>query len=165
MPEDGQKYELVDGEILTLPAGGRHESIVMRLGYLCQKAMEMKPLGAVFGSSLGIRLPNGNVRSPDLTYIRFDNLHGGEVPTGFLEQIPDLVVEVLSPADNMRNVADKIGEYIAVGFPLIWLVNPDPETVTVYRSLTDVRVLSGDDRLTIGEAFPAFDCPAAKLFR
>ena len=65
----------------------------------------------------------------------------------------------------MRNVADKIGEFIAVGFPLIWLVNPDAETVTVYRSLTDGRVLSGDDRLTIGAAFPAFDCPAAKLFR
>ncbi len=70
-----------------------------------------KRLGKVFDSSTGYRLPRGNVRSPDASFVSSKRLPG--VPEGFLELAPDLAVVVLSPEDSPRDVLDKVGEYLA----------------------------------------------------
>jgi len=164
MPEDGNKYELVDGEILVSPAGMRHSKVAAQICYLIKQALERNPAGEVYSADVGIRLPNGNVRSPDVCFVRKENLPGGESPESYGELVPDLVVEVLSPGDNMREVADKIGEYIQCGVPLIWLVDPRKGTATVFRSLTETRRLLADDMIDADPVLPGFKCMVSQFF-
>ena len=164
-PEDGQKYELVDGEIIVSPAGMRHSEIAIHIGYLLKRHVEDSPTGRVFGSDVGIILPNGNLRSPDVSFVSYDKLPKGDTPVTFQEVVPDLVVEVLSPNDRMRQVADKIAEFLDAGVPLVWLVDPDVRTVTVYRSLTDTTQLTSSETITATPVLPDFSAKVSDFFR
>jgi Uma2 family endonuclease len=164
MPEDGRKYELVDGEIHVTPSGMRHSEIALQIAYLLKCFLEQSPVGKVYTTDVGIQLPDGNVRSPDVCFVRTEKLPGGESPETFGELVPDLVVEVLSPTDNPRLVADKIGEYIQCGVPPVWLVDPKQKTVTVFRSLTDARQLTSTETITGEPILPGFTCKIARFF-
>ena len=164
-PEDGQKYELVDGEILVSPGGARHSKVGSQVLYLLKSVADKTSAGEVYGPDLGILLPNGNVRSPDVCFVRREKLPGGESPEGFLEVIPDLAVEVLSPNDRMRQVADKIGEFLEVGVPIVWVVDPKYRTVNVYRSLSDTERLTEKDTISAEPVLPGFSVQVAEFFR
>ena len=66
-PRDGQKHELVDGQIRVSPAGSRHGAVCVRLSTLLHTFVKERHLGHVFESSTGFRLPGGNIRVPDLS--------------------------------------------------------------------------------------------------
>jgi Uma2 family endonuclease len=164
MPKDGYKYELVDGAIVASPTGMYHSEVGARISHILQKFLDETPLGRIYGSDVGIQLPDGNLRSPDSCFVSAGKLPGGKSPVTFGELVPDLVVEVLSPGDSAREVADKIGEYLECGVPLVWLVDPKAKTVTVYRTLTDARRLSSEDILTAEPVLPGFSCRVSQFF-
>ncbi len=164
LPDDGHKYELIGGELKMVPAGMRHEKIGMRLAMLLTKYLEKNPIGEIYGSSTGYKLPNGNVRSPDLSFVRIERLPGGKTPVGFGDFPPDVAVEILSPGDNARDVSGKLGDYLDWGVPQVWIVDPDDETVTVYRSLTDVQVFATGETISAEEILPGFSLKVASLF-
>ena len=163
--DDGQKYELVDGEILVSPAGMWHSEIGGRILRMLGQAVDRTQAGKVYQADVGIVLPNGNIRSPDVCFVRSEKLPGGESPEGFGEVIPDLVVEVLSPDDRMRQVADKIGEFLECGVPLVWLVDPKARTVTVYRSLSDTQRLTESATITADPVLPGFSAQVSEFFQ
>ena len=163
-PKDGNKYELVDGEILVSPAGMRHSEVISNIIGLIWEFLQKNPIGKVYGSDVGIMFPSGNVRSPDVTYVRNTKLPGGESPETFGELIPDLAVEVLSPTDSLKQLGRKIGEFLENGVPLVWLVDPARQTVTVYRSLTDTQQLTSNDLITAEPVLPGFSVPVRRFF-
>ena len=126
--------------------------------------LEKAPMGIVMTPDVGIYLPGGNLRSPDVSFVRAEKLPGGVPPRGFGDFVPDLAVEVLSPSDAQREVADKIGEYLQCGVPIVWLVDPDSKSVTVFRSLTDVRRLESSDTISAEPVLPGFSCRVSQFF-
>jgi Uma2 family endonuclease len=164
LPKDGCKYELVKGELRVSPAGLRHEKIGMKLGQLLLNFVEQNHLGEVYGSSAGFKLPNGDVRSPDVSFVSSDRLPDGQTPEGFAEFLPDLAVEIVSPTDRATEIAEKIGEYLAHGVQMVWLVNPRAETITVYRSMTDVMTFYSTDDLLADPILPGFSCRVQGVF-
>jgi Uma2 family endonuclease len=76
---------------------------------------------------------------------------------------PDLAVEVLSPEDSPREVLDKVGEYLAAGVRLVWVIDPRASRAVRYRSLTDVHKIGPDGTLDGEEVLPGFCCPLADL--
>src|SRR6266702_4332366 len=90
----------------------------------------------------GSAFPMAIFASPDMTFVRSEKLPGGKSPDSFGEFIPDLAVEVLYPYDSLKEVGRKIGEFLECGVPLVWLVDPAHQTVTVYRSLSDTAQYS-----------------------
>jgi Uma2 family endonuclease len=164
-PKDGRKYELVDGEILVSPAGSRHAEIVGKIVHIFASFLETHPVGRVYPDNLGIRLPNGNLRSPDVTFVRREKLPSGKSPEGFGEFIPDLAIEVLSPQDSLREVGQKVGEFLECGVPLVWVVDPVQETVTVYRSLSQTQQLATADVITAEGVLPEFVCQVTRFFQ
>jgi Uma2 family endonuclease len=164
MPKDGKKCELVDGEIVVSPAGMRHSAVALTIGSALVAFVRPRKLGGVYTADVGIILPNGNVRSPDVTFVSLEKLPGGTSPESYGAVVPDLAVEVLSPNDSLRRVGDKIGEYFECGVPLVWLVDPARQTVTVYRSLLETELLTVDDVITAEPVLPGFSCPVADFF-
>ena len=155
-PDDGRKYELVDGEIRVSPAGSHHGHVCANLLFRLVGTVKEHGLGYVFDSSTGFRLHGGNVRSPDISFIGRGRFGAGKLPEGFGDVVPDLAVEVLSPEDRARHVLDKVGEYLQAGVRLVWVVDPKRERAVAYRSLTDVTNLGLDDSLDGGEVLPGF---------
>jgi Uma2 family endonuclease len=164
VPKDGRKYELVKGELRVSPAGLRHEKIAVKLGQLLLNFVERHRLGDVYGSSAGFKLPNGDIRSPDVSFVRADRLPDGQAPEGFAEFLPDLAVEIVSPTDRATEIAEKIGEYLAHGVQVVWLVEPRHQTITVYHSMTDVMTFHATEELRGDPVLPGFSCRVQQVF-
>jgi Uma2 family endonuclease len=157
LPRDGNKYELVDGEIRVSPAGLRHERVVARLFLRLAQFVEERGLGDVLGSNLLYVLPSGNRRGPDVSFVAAGRL-APLAEAVFPELAPDLAVEVLSPGDVPRQVLDKVGEYLEAGVRLVWVIDPAERTAAVYRSTTDVRRLDESDELDGEDVVAGFAC-------
>lgn len=158
VPKDGYKYELVDGEIRVSPAGDRHSVIALKVAALLLAHARERSLGHVFGADAGFRLPSGNIRSPDASFVATGRFPDDVVPDDFAAIVPDLVVEVISPGDRPRSVLDKVGEYLEAGVHLVWVVDPRQERAVVYRSLSEVQELGPSDELDGGDVLPGFRC-------
>jgi Uma2 family endonuclease len=154
------RCELVDGEIVEMsPAGGRHGQICVGIIGVLREFVKPRALGRLFDSSTGFRLPNGNVRAPDVSFVAAER--ASVVDAGFVPLAPDLAVEVLSPSDQPRQVLDKIGDYLSAGTRLVWVVDPVTGSVAVYRALTDVRTVAADESLDGGDVLAGFRCRPA----
>ncbi|HET9132377.1 MAG TPA: Uma2 family endonuclease, partial [Terriglobia bacterium] len=70
MPEDGNKYELVDGEVVVSPAGALHSEIVIKIARIIATFLDDHPIGKVYGDNVGLIFPTGNLRSPDVSFVR-----------------------------------------------------------------------------------------------
>ena len=167
MPDDGRRYELIEGELIEMaPAGGRHGNIGVRIvGFLFQYIYKTN-LGELFGADTGFFLQRDpdTIRAPDAAFIAMERIPPDGIPSGFIDTIPDLVVEVVSPSDRAGQVQAKIEQWIEHGVKLVWLVHPEQRSITVYRSLSEVHVLHEGDTLTGGQVLPGFSCAVSDIF-
>ncbi len=90
---------------------------------------------------------------------RFADLHPkyGEVP-------PRLAVEVLSPSDTARQITRKISDYLENGVELVWLIDPEDRTITVYHRDRGQQRFKEGDQLSGGDILPGFTCAVADFF-
>ena len=163
----GRRYELVKGELFEMPpAGGRHGSVAMRIGALLNTYVRSHGLGEVFAAETGfiLRRDPDTVRAPDAAFVANERLPAGELPPGYLEMVPDLAVEVVSPGDSAREVREKVADWMGAGVRLLWAIDPATRSVTVYRSPEDFDVLSDDDTLDGGRVIPGFSADINDLF-
>lgn len=165
LPDDGNKYEVVNGELVMTPTGAEHEHIgAVLLEKLLGYARSHR-LGTVWGSSVGFRLRGGNVRSPDVSFVAKEKLAGlKRPPKKFPEYAPDLAVEILSPEDTVERLHEKIVEYFENGTRLVWVVNPEEQTVLVYRGPQPEKLLRTGDQLDGEKVLPGFAMPVSELF-
>lgn len=84
--------------------------------------------------------------------------------TGFFEGAPDLAIEVISPSETVDDVESKVIDFLEAGTQLVWLIYPRTQTVTVYRSLTDIEILTIEDKLDGGVLLPGFSVPLKEIF-
>jgi Uma2 family endonuclease len=110
-------------------------------------------LGRVFDSSGGFTLPNGAVKSPDVTWIERSKLANIPAGVAFPEVVPDFVIELRSPSDSLTKLRAKMAEYLSNGVRLGWLIDLQQQQVEVYRLGQEVEIckssteLSGEDVL------------------
>lgn len=147
------------GEVLIMPpagaaSGGQNAGIV---GQLWQWARRDET-GIAFDSSAGFTLPNRAVRSPDASWItraRWEQLPA-EQQAKFAPICPDFVLELRSPSDRLRDLQDKLEEYLANGARLGWLLDPEPRHVYVYRPDAPVERLEAPDTISGDPILPGF---------
>jgi Uma2 family endonuclease len=101
---------------------------------------------------------------PDIAFVRAERAPRGEARRHFPRLAPDLVVEVLSPSDRASEVVAKLELYQEAGVSLLWLVDPEKETVTVIAAGRPAAVLKSDDTLDGGDVLPGFTIPVAEIF-
>jgi Uma2 family endonuclease len=166
-PENANKwFELVRGEVIELPPPmKRHGIVVINGGRLLSNFTFQRNKGYVTGNDAGVILERDpdTVRGPDVAVYEdaesFEETHPkyGEVP-------PRLAVEVLSPNDRADRIQRKITDYLRNGVELIWVVDPEDRTVTVYRPDNGPRVLQEQDEVTGEDVLPGFRCAVADFF-
>lgn len=162
MPNDGRKYELVDGRIQIVPTGARHGWIGFELANRIGSYIRGRFKG--FDSSTGFRMSRGNIRSPDLAVMAIERLPQGQPPVDFVDGAPDLAVEIVSPSENQKDLAQKVLEYFESGAREVWLLFPERKQFYRYTAPVEVEVLREDDILTGGELLPEFRVRVGELF-
>ncbi|MFN7017999.1 MAG: Uma2 family endonuclease [Fimbriimonadales bacterium] len=162
LPNDGRKYELVNGRLTEVPTGFRHGVLSAELTVRLHP--HVKPWGVICDSSTGFRMPDGNIRSPDVAVVRKARLPEGKLPAGFFDGAPDLAVEIISPSEKSRDILAKVGEYLEAGAQEVWLLFPERQQVHRYRANLEVEVLHANDTLTGGTLIPNFTVRVGDLF-
>jgi Uma2 family endonuclease len=165
LPKDGNKYEVVDGELVVSPgAGYPHEAIVAELLTRLRSFANERRLGEVLPSNLLYVLPSGNRRGPDISFVAAERATALSRETVFPKFAPDLAVEVLSPSDSPRRVQDKVGEYLEAGVRLVWVIDPENRRAVIYRALSSVDRIDPSGELDGEDVLPGFRCPLTDLF-
>lgn len=162
-----QRCELVEGKVrLMSPAGFGHGTLAARIATALSYCVERQSLGAVVGAETGFRIDRDpdTVLAPDAAFIKQARIEEIGFTESFFPEAPALAVEVTSPGDTAEEVDDKSRRWLAAGCEMVWVVYPRGRSVTVYKSLDDVRILTGDAALDGGELLPGFSYPLAELF-
>ena len=167
LPRGQFRYELVEGELRQMsPAGHNHGKIAARLTIALGEYVEENDLGELYAAETGFKLKTDpdTVRAPDVSFIRRERVAEVGETKGYWPGAPDLAVEVLSPDDTVSEVERKVEEWLEAGARLVWVISPKLRTVTVYRSLSDIAVLTENDTLDGEQVVPGFNCLVARLF-
>ena len=166
LPDDGFRYELVNGELEKMPPPGHpHGRIALRLGIFVGKFILDHGLGEAT-TEIGFKLTSNpdTVLAPDLSFISNERFSKGKDTEGYWQGPPDLAVEVLSPSDRAGKVNKKISRWFSFGTRQVWIVDPQDCTVTVYRSPSDTTVFSGSDYLEAQDLLPGFRISLERIF-
>jgi Uma2 family endonuclease len=130
-----------------------------KLSYQLTRWNESVNLGDVFESNAGFTLPNGAVRSPDVSWItkertlkltKYDREH-------FAHICPDFVIELKSLSDSLKQQKEKMEEWIENGCRLGWLVVPDEKKVFVYRQDGSQTSIDFKDNISGENVLPGFE--------
>ena len=160
-------YELLDGELVRRSMSKRSAGVITAIIGLFYAYVTAGRLGFLFDSSIGMRIfPDrpDHVPRPDMAYVRRERLPGGYGSGGYLEIVPDFIVEVVSRGDNALALGQKLLEYRQVGVPLIWIVYPELRTVHVIRENGPEVTFAVGQRLDAEPAVPGFSCAVAEIF-
>ncbi len=147
------------GDLLIMPptgseTGRRNADTIFQL----QAWNRKYKLGVVFESSTGFKLPNGADRSPDASWIkkeRWDALTSEEKET-FAPICPDFVVELRSKNDSLKELQQKMEEYMDNGARLGWLLDRKNQRVAIYRQGKDVEIIQSPATLSGEDVLPGF---------
>ena len=154
-----------DCEIMT-PTGGatgwRNSRLVTQLTIWA----DFDGSGVVFDSSTGFTLPNGAMRSPDVSWVKKSRLTflTDKQKAKFLPLCPDFVIELRSPSDNINVLQVKMLEYSANGASLGWLIDPESKQVHVYQPNKAVIVFDNPLFVSTDNVVSGFKLELAKIW-
>jgi Uma2 family endonuclease len=162
---EGRLCELVDGVLVEKPMGLRESLIAMYLIELMGAFVRSRRLGLVAGPDGMLRILPKMIRIPDVSYIRWQRIPGGKIPTEPVPPIaPDLAVEVLSDSNTGSEMERKRSEYFLAGCALVWQIDPDTRTAETFRPDRPGIRLGADQVLEADDLLPGFELPLRDVF-
>lgn len=132
LPDDGKRYEIIEGELYMTPASvTRHQTIAMRLSHLFMTYLESHPIGIALAAPCDVVLSEFDVVEPDLLFVRHNST--ARITEKNIQGPPDIVVEILSPGTAARDRGLKRKRYEHFGVQEYWLIDPDLNTLEIFR--------------------------------
>lgn len=157
LPDDGNRYEVLDGELLVTPAPSDvHEELVMLLVERLMPFVAAQNLGRVY--TRGVLRRMKSQLEPDILVRAIGRLQGWENAP-----LPMLVVEVLSRSTRMRDLGKKRGHYATIGIPEYWIVDREEEVVIQVRG-TEERLVTGMLRWSPPDTTATLEIDIAAMF-
>ena len=162
LESDLEGYEYVKGELIPMPpTSGVHGEISSNIHWHLYSHVRANQLGRVYIADTGFQIGE-RVLMPDIAFVSTARLPDDRHKAFSIP--PDLAVEVVSRTDILHRVEEKAFAYLEAGTQIVWVLKPVSETVMVYRSKTDIRVLTCEDTLTGEDVVEGFSCQVAQLF-
>lgn len=166
MPDDGKRYELIDGEVLVTPSPSvKHQRTLANLLASMHVHATSRGLGKVYPAPLDVVFGEKTALQPDLLFVSSARL--GIVGPEYVLGAPDLVVEILSPYRVPYDRVTKFEQYARHGVGEYWIIDPVAEAVDVYRlagSTYDLKVSLADDQALETPLLPDWKMPLGDLF-
>jgi Uma2 family endonuclease len=166
LPSGDVDYELDQGRLIVMvPPGELHGSVQALIAAELVNQGQRKRYGRAY-SEVGIVLSHNpdTVLGADLAFIGKSKLPVRKSREGYLETIPDLVVEIRSKNDSHAELERKAGEYLAAGVEIVLLVDPDAKTIADHRAGAEPRVYLASETLALDELIPGFRLNLAECF-
>jgi Uma2 family endonuclease len=153
IPDDGHRYELIDGTLIVTPAPSwRHQRAVARL---LKALMDAADEGCeVLTAPFDVRLADDTVLQPDVLVCRVTDLTQRNLPVA-----PLLAIEVLSPSTRLVDLNLKRARYEAAGCPSYWVIDPEaPPAITAWElhdgAYVEVASATAGELFTAAHPFP-----------
>ncbi len=166
LSDEGHHYELIKGELRPMsPSGGPHGDATSRVSFYVNSVVYGDDLGMTFAAETGffVERDPDTVKAPDFAFVSYERLPN-PLPEGYVPLVPDLAVETRSPNDTAREVAEKVGEWLAAGVQLVWVIEPKKRTITTHRAGRPAQTLSVDDILDGEDVLPGLAVPVDRIF-
>ena len=170
-----RQIELREGKLIIMsPSDSVSGEVGARFSMLLSTWVYTHNLGRILDSSTGFRLPNGDLLSPDVSYVSRERLK--QNPRTYLSVVPELIVEIKSSRDRLRELEEKITLFLDQGVQVGLLIDPDTHTVRVYRAsglskdaesgetISQGTTLHDGDSLSIPDLFPGWEIPITSLW-
>ena len=160
------RQELIDGILHEMePPGAEHGFVATKIARLLMRHVDEAD-GIVFASEVGFHLASDpdTVRAPDVAFVSQERVPESGVPAGYWPGAPDLAIEVVSPNDRRSGVEGKALDWLTAGTRAVVVLDPPLRTATVYRARDDIRVLTDDERLDLGDVVPGWSAHVGDLF-
>jgi Uma2 family endonuclease len=169
MPEDGNRYEVIDGELYVSSAPGYiHQKILMRIGFAFASYLGLHPIGEIL-PGVGVIFDDYDGVIPDLIFVTNERLRK-TLSGGRFHAAPEIVIEILSPgsSNERRDRHVKRSLYASHGVTEYWLVDPENQTVELHLrnqagELVFEKSILASDELT-SSLLPGFGVRVGTLF-
>ena len=162
LQSDLEGYEYVKGKLVPMaPPTMEHGDISMSLSFLLSLHVRKNQLGRLYPAGTDFKLGDRLVK-PDIAFVSMARLPENRRQVSPVP--PDLAIEVVSPTDIQYGVIEKAFAYLNAGTRLVWIIEPVGKTVTVYRSETNIKLLTHEDTLSGEDVVEGFSCQVAELF-
>jgi Uma2 family endonuclease len=166
LPDDGKRYEIIDGELYMSTAPiPNHQFIVGNFLFALSSYLKIHPIGKVITAPLEVYFSRTNLVQPDIVYISNERLN--IIKPEQIKGAPDLVIEVLSPSTEKRDRTVKLKMYAKFGVQEYWMAKEKTATVEIFRSqegkLVSAARLGKSDVLT-SPLFPGLEIPLEDIF-
>lgn len=162
--QGGPLCELIDGILVEKDVGTRESMLAGWLIYLLHVYLSDHPLGVVLAPDGCLRLKKGNMRMPDVSFLRWERFPNRALPEDRVWRIaPDLAVEVLSKGNTNREMERKLKDLFASGTSVVWLIDPRKQQAEIYTSPTDPEVILPDQFLKAPALLPGFQVQLREL--
>jgi Uma2 family endonuclease len=159
LPDDGMRHELIDGEHYVTPAPRpKHQRVSFRISLHVGMYLEEHPVGRMYYAPLDVFLTDSDCVEPDLLYVSRER-EQRQMTEDYLEGAPDLVVEILSPSTQRFDQGVKHSLYERFGVSEYWIVDPEKESVRVYRQEDDRLQLIEEPSRRGGTSAPVLSTP------
>jgi len=132
LPDDGKRYEVIEGELCVVPAPNRkHQDIIRNLAFALWSWVSPRKLGHVYFAPFDVVLSDTNVVQPDVLYVSNGRLN--ILTAAGASGAPDLAIEVLSESNRRHDEVTKLRLYENFGVEEYWIVDVRSESVRVFR--------------------------------
>jgi Uma2 family endonuclease len=174
IPDDGVERWLIRGELRENRESDMNRRNPDHSGTMTRVASRLdrwldnqpKPRGRIYTGDVAFKLraDSKTLVAIDVAYVSAELR--GKTPKGrkVIEGVPILAVEILSPSDTHFDVTEKVQEYLDVGVVAVWVVDPDFETVFIYRADAEPVSFNRKQELTAEPYLPGFHVAVAELF-
>jgi Uma2 family endonuclease len=162
LPSGPVRYELHHGRLITMPPpGDTHGAVEGNLITALKVQGEYKGLGKARCGEVSVILQRDpdHIFGVDAVFISNARLPLRRSPEGYLETIPELIVEVRSKNDTLAALERKAQDYLDAGAVLVWVVDPINRNVVEYRQGVAARTYDENDTLTVDDVIPGFMLP------
>jgi Uma2 family endonuclease len=167
LSSQGVKGELIRGVLReTVSTGEEHGHIAGIFITFLNIHIRPRRLGRTGGTDVGVLIQRDpdTVREPDVYYVSAERLPLDVRVRGYLEVMPELVIEIVSPSDPAQDVREKTGMWLSHGVSMALEVYPAERAVMVHRPGAPAVTLAGDDVLDGGDVLPGFSLPLREIF-